>query len=451
MDARVSGTTDADRYPTLTEAGRAMLRRLTDDEAAPIYRNRSGNRLTAEDLAALAAFEHDNLDASLAWTSGAPPEWAMTLAARLHAEVPHYRALGSPPRRFADIATVSRADFAADIAAFVPDPLPTERLINFHTTGTTGHPLLIASHPQVAGRYLTFHKRALARYGIVPRAGAGEVGVVILGYQKTCFTYVSVTPQMGESGLAKINLHPDDWRDPDDRARYLDGLAPEFLAGDPISFASLLDLPATLKPRALLSVSMMLTQGLRVRLEERFSCPVLDLYSMNEVGPIGVWDESAGGHVLLQPNLYVEIIDDAGRALPPGERGEVCVTGGFNFCLPLLRYRTGDFASLATVVGEPVLIGLSGRRPVRFRTARGSWLNNIDVSHALKHLPIAQFALHQAANGTLNLRLSAHGEAVGAEAKAALMALFGDPGIEVGHLPDEGKILQYTSDLDGAA
>jgi phenylacetate-coenzyme A ligase PaaK-like adenylate-forming protein len=29
-----------------------------------------------------------------------------------------------------------------------------------------------------------------------------------------------------------------------------------------------------------------------------------------------------------------------------GERGEVTPTGGFNFCLPLLRYRTGDYPRL---------------------------------------------------------------------------------------------------------
>ena len=30
-----------------------------------------------------------------------------------------------------------------------------------------------------------------------------------------------------EAGLAKINLHPNDWRHPDNRAQYLDALAPE--------------------------------------------------------------------------------------------------------------------------------------------------------------------------------------------------------------------------------
>ncbi|MGI4949997.1 MAG: capsule biosynthesis protein CapK [Janthinobacterium lividum] len=450
MDARIDDPADADRHPTLTEAGRVMLRRLAEHEAAPIYRNHSGSRLTADDLADVARFERETLAAGVDWRPGRVPGWVAPLIARAHAEVPHYRALGSAPARLADVAPVSRADLAADIAAFVPDDVPTERFVNYRTTGTTGHPLLVASHPVVAARYLAFHKRALARVGVVLRAGASEVGVVLLGYQRRCFTYVSVTPSMGESGLAKINLHPADWNDPADRARYLDALAPEIVAGDPISFAALLDLPVAIRPRALLSVSMMLTAGLREQLEARFGCPVLDLYSMNEVGPIGVADAGAGGHVLLQPRLYVEIVGPEGRTLTPGTRGEVCVTGGFNFCLPLLRYRTGDHASLGCVAGEPVLVGLSGRRPVRFRTIAGDWVNNIDVSHALQPLATAQFALHQDAFGAVTLRLSSHALYLADEAVRLLSALFGDLPVSVAAIAQEDKVLQYTSDLPGA-
>ncbi len=141
--------------------------------------------------------------------------------------MPFYRRYGSRPRRFADIPTISRAELSRDIAQFVPDSAPIDRLINFRTSGTTGHPLLLASHPVVAARYLAFHKRALRRFGIELRYGCGQVGVVLVGCQRKCFTYVSVTPTMGESGLAKINLHPAAWRDPDDRPKYLDALAPE--------------------------------------------------------------------------------------------------------------------------------------------------------------------------------------------------------------------------------
>lgn len=442
--------TDAERYPTLTDAGRALLRRMTEHPAAPIYRNRSGNRLLADDLPALAQFERDILDARFDWQPNTPPAWMPGFLADTYRDVPHFRSRGDPPASVADVPTTSRADLARDIAAFVPDSVDLSRLINFRTTGTTGHPLLIASHPVVAARYLSLHKRALRRFGVTLQAGRGDVGVVLLGHQRRCFTYVSVTPQMDEAGLAKINLHRDDWRDPEDRARYLDALAPEVVAGDPISFAALLGLAVTIRPRALLSVAMMLTQGLRDQLERRFGCPVLDLFSMNEVGPIAVADAATGGHVLLQPRLYVEIVDGAGRAVPTGTRGEICVTGGFNFCLPLVRYRTGDTAALGMAGDAPVLIGLAGRRPVRFRTAAGDWINNIDVSHALERIATAQFGLHQDRRGAVTLRLSPHAMADAETARTALRRILGDVAITVVPITAEDKILQYTSDLSGS-
>ena len=244
--------TDAERYPTLTEDGRRMLEFLREHPHAPIFRNESGNRLTVEDIEKVRAFEREALAAEVGWRPDKPPGWLEEFVERCFAEVPFYRRYGSRPARFADIPTISRADLSRDIAQFVPDPIATNRLINFRTSGTTGHTLLLASHPVVAACYLAFHKRALRRFGIELKAGRGQVGVVLAGYQRKCFTYVSVTPTMNESGLAKINLHPADWRDPGDRIKYLDALAPEVYTGDPISLAELTKLPLQTKPRALL-------------------------------------------------------------------------------------------------------------------------------------------------------------------------------------------------------
>ncbi|MBS1196562.1 MAG: AMP-binding protein [Proteobacteria bacterium] len=438
-------------FPTLSEDGRKMLEFLREHPAAPIYRNQSGNRLLAEEVESLRHFEREVRAAKVGWPCNGLPDWLEDFVATTWQEVPYYRALGSQPRRFADIPTVRRADLAADIARFVPDSVAIDRLINFRTTGTSGNPLLIASHPLVAGRYLAFHKRALARFGIELKHGRGQVGVVLLGVQKKCFTYVSVTPLMDESGLAKINLHPDDWRQPDDRVTYLEALAPEVIAGDPISFAEILNLPVKLQSRALLSVGMMLSAGLRAKLEERFACPVLDLYSLNEVGPVGVFDVAAGGHVLLQNRLFIEILDPEGQPVATGERGEITLTGGFNFCLPLLRYRTGDYAALAFGSDAPVLIGLAGRQPVRFRTTNGDWINNIDVTHALKPLPLAQYGLHQNADSSLVLRLGHNSLAQAEAAHGLLKPLFGDLQLQVEAITGEDKILQYTSDLEHGA
>lgn len=443
--------TDADRYPTLSESGRRMLQFLREHPHAPIFRNESGNRLTTEDLERVREFERETQSADAGWRPGQLPSWLESFVGQCLKVVPFYRRYDANPGEFHSLPTTSRAELGHDVAQFVPDSVTIDRLINFRTSGTTGHPLLLASHPIVAANYLAFHKRALQRFDLKLQHGAGQVGVVLVGFQRKCFTYVSVTPTMSESGLAKINLHPVDWRDPADRAKYLDALAPEVYTGDPIAFAELSTLPLRGKPRALISTSMSLLPAMRQRLMERFGCPVLDLYSMNEAGPIAVADEAAGGHVLLQHRLYVEILDASGNPVAAGQRGEITLTGGFNFCLPLLRYRTGDFASLEFRRGEPVLMGLAGRPPVRFRTMTGEWLNNIEVTHAFRQFALAQFALHQDREGTLQLRLAGTDLRLNA-IRNALLELFGpNQALNIETISNfEGKVVQYTSDLTGA-
>ena len=443
--------TDADRYPTLTEDGRRMLEFMREHPHAPTFRNQSGNRLNVDDLSRVREFEREAQSAEVGWRPSELPSWLAKFVEESFAEVPFYRRYGSPPAEFQDLPTICRADLSRDIAQFVPDSTPIDRLINFRTSGTTGHSLLLASHPAVAASYLAFHKRALRRFGIELRHGRGQVGVVLVGFQRKCFTYISVTPAMDESGLAKINLHPADWRDPDDRAKYLDALAAEVYTGDPIAFAELLKLPLATKPRAMLSTSMTLLPAMQQQLQERFGCPVLDLYSMNEAGPVAVADVTAGGHVLLQHRLYVQTLDASGQQVPIGERGEVTLTGGFNFCLPLLRYRTGDYASLRFNGTEPVLVGLEGRPPIRFRNTRGEWLNNIEVTHALQRFAIPQFTLHQDRDGGLLLRLSGAGHEPN-HIRNALLELFGSGQRLILEQVDsfDGKVVQYTSDLAGS-
>jgi phenylacetate-CoA ligase len=441
-------TTDAARFPTLTPHGRRLIDFMREHPHAPIFRNESGNRLTAADVEQVRTFEREVAAADVGWNPSGVPEWLDAFVDQCFETTPFYRRYGARPRDVRDIPTISRADLGRDIAQFVPDDVAIDRLINFQTSGTTGHPLLVASLPSVAASYLAFHKRALRRNGIELKYGRGQVGVVLVGFQRKCFTYVSVTPTMDESGLAKINLHPDDWRHPDDRAKYLDALAPEVYSGDPLAFAELATLGTRWRPRVMLSTSMALRPGLRGALEERFSCPVVDIYSLNETGPVAVFDSKAGGHVLLQPRMFVEILGRDGRALPPGERGEITLTGGFNPCLPLLRYRTGDYAALRYGAAGPVLVDLEGRPPVRFRTLLGEWLNNIDVTHALKRFTLTQFTLHQSARGDLALRFSgARGE--DEAIRAAMLSLFGptQPLVIESNARFDDKVVQYTSDM----
>lgn len=437
---------DPERYPTLSEDGARMLKFLREHPQAPIYRNSSGNKLTSDDLNLLADYERKLNNSRVDWNERHLPQWLNTFVDNVYRDVPFYRSQGKPPQ-FTDIPPVTRADFSRDITAFVPDSVQLDRMINFQTTGTSGNPLLLPSHPRIAATYLCFHRRALRRFGIELSHGPENIGVVLVGHQRRCFTYISVTPQLGESGLAKINLHPDDWASPSDREAYLDALNAEIYTGDPLSLSALKTLPLSTRPKALISVGMMLSQGLKNEFESHFNAPVLDIYSLNESGPVAVFDANINGHLLLQPELYVEILNTEGNPVPPGQRGEITLTGGFNFCLPLLRYRTGDFASLAYSPEGPLLKGLSGRSPVRFRTQAGDWVNNIDITHALKSLPLAQFGLHQEADGSLCLSLAPVSMHYSAASLDALSSVFGNQPITVKSIESEDKIMQYTSNL----
>jgi phenylacetate-CoA ligase len=436
-----------DRFPLLTPAGAAMLERLREHPHAPHYRAECGNRLTAEDLEELRQFEHVLRQTPIGWPQGERPEWLDAYVNHACQQVPAYRRYDRAVD-FESLPTIERADLSRAIWNFVPDDQPLERLIVHKTSGTSGQMLRIPTHPVVSSGSFPLLKVALERYGVHLTSGAGQVGAVLVGWQRKAFTYPSVTPLWDDAGHLKLNLHVDDWRDPDDRTRFLDDLNPEVYTGDPLAFEILAGLPLTTRPKALVSTATTLLPALRAQLESRFGCPVIDLFSMNECNGIAMWHD--GAFELIQPRLYIEILDPHGQPVPDGELGEVTLTGGYNRWLPLVRYRTNDFARRVWRQGQPVLTDLEGRRPVLFTAVSGDTLSSLDITFVLKHQPLTQFALHQHADGALTFRYS--GPSIDPESlRAALLGLFGpdqpltlEPVDTLGRRGE--KVLQYTRD-----
>jgi phenylacetate-CoA ligase len=456
------------RFPLLDAAGYARLRWLEEHPSAPRFTHRGVDRLSADGLQRVRAFEAALQTEPRGWPPGQTPGWLMDFAADCFRDVPAYRAFGPLPTRFEDIPTTRRADLSRAPWDFVPDSLPLDGLTVFQTSGATGHPLDILTHPESLAHYLPLLRAALALHGLTldpspvetPRrdvsalgvsppeaAGAPYVAVAVICFQATTFTYAAVSPYLEHAGLVKLNLHPGNWRDPADRAAFLNACQPLIYSGDPMALAELARLPLATRPRAILSTSMTLLPGLRQHLRERFGCPVIDIYSLNESGPVAALEPDGEAFAVLSHRLYVEVLDSEGAPCPPGVRGEITLTGGFNPFLPLLRYRTGDWAALdLSNPRQARLRGLVGRPPVIFSGVDGRPINNIDVTAALKPFALSQYALHQAADGALTLRLPAP-LADPTPLRAALLALFGAQqslSIEPFDPALEGKLIQYS-------
>ena len=89
---------------------------------------------------------------------------------------------------------------------------------------------------------------------------------------------------------------------------------------------------------------------MRVRLEDLLGIRALDIYGLSEIIGPGVAAEcivAADGLHVNEDHFLVEALDPlTGLPVPDGEPGELTFTTMTKQALPLLRYRTGDIASL---------------------------------------------------------------------------------------------------------
>jgi phenylacetate-CoA ligase len=103
--------------------------------------------------------------------------------------------------------------------------------------------------------------------------------------------------------------------------------------------------------------------------------PLSDVYSAEEVGYVALQCPQHEHYHVQSESLFVEILDERGRACAPGQVGRVVVTDLHNFATPLVRYEIGDYAEVGAPCdcgrGLPVLSRIAGRVRNMLLTADG--------------------------------------------------------------------------------
>ncbi|MFH1502393.1 MAG: AMP-binding protein [Candidatus Eisenbacteria bacterium] len=130
----------------------------------------------------------------------------------------------------------------------------------------------------------------------------------------------------------------------------------------------------------------------RELIEERFGCRVLDAYGQAErVAFASECERHEGLHVFGEYGV-VEILDGDGRPVGPGGSGQIVATGLHNMAMPLIRYATGDSATLKSEPCScgrtlPMLSSVTGKAEDIVVTPLGRMVPGPLLSFAFKGVP----------------------------------------------------------------
>jgi phenylacetate-CoA ligase len=240
--------------------------------------------------------------------------------------------------------------------------VPREQCIRVHaSSGTRGKATIVAYTRADVELWADCCARALA-------AAGGSPGTVV----HVAYGYGLFTGGLGlHYGAERLGctVVPASGGNTPRQAQLLEDLGGEILCCTPsyaLAIADHVSEPARLRLRSGLFGAEPWTDELRAAVEHAFDIAALDIYGLSEIVGPGVSFECLegrnGAHV-NEDHFLVEAVDSrSGVPVPDGEVGELVFTTLTKEALPLLRYRTGDLASLAR---EPCACGRTFARMSR--------------------------------------------------------------------------------------
>jgi len=229
--------------------------------------------------------------------------------------------------------------------------VPREDVVAVHgSSGTGGRPTLVAYTRDDLRLWARMCARALAAAGATPAStvhNAYGYGLFTGGlgiHQGAIELGATVVPASGGMTARQVTLIAD--------------LEPDILTCTPSYAIRLGEALAQaghgpgqgLKLRAGIFGAEPWTDELRTRIEDLLGLRALDIYGLSEVIGPGVAAEcvvAADGLHVNEDHFLVEAVDPVtGEPVPDGTPGELVFTTVTKQALPLLRYRTGDIATL---------------------------------------------------------------------------------------------------------
>ena len=281
-------------------------------------------------------------------------------------EVPYYRkglsqtnvelAGRDPTKVLAGLPILSKLDVQDNVAALQAKKLPPRDRVAGWTSssGTTGRPTRVLHSMSGARMYGLLLQRGGRWFRLDPAGKAAEMRVPeqlpapdgrgkMKGNEIVRLGNWPYMEAFDTGPFAGISI----FTSVEERLEWLRHERPDYLATYSESLEHLGFAAGNERPveglKALVAISEQLTPSMRTYVERVFGAPVHQHYALSELELVATRCEAGRYHVHRE-HCLVEIVDEDGRACPPGETGRIVVTSLTNFAMPLLRYDTGDLA-----------------------------------------------------------------------------------------------------------
>lgn len=331
---------------------------------------------------------------------------------------------------------VSKEMLRASPHAFRSSAFSCRSLSVINTSGTTGTPLAIIATKNAIQENYAFFTRFLRWAGVEPgQASATFAGRLILPKGQS-------RPPFWRKNRAMNNTLFSSYHISSDNLPYyveeLERVNPVFIDSYPSAIHTVAryilerKLRPAIRPVAIVTSSETLSVQQRQTIEAAFNCRVFDQYGSAEMAVFIGQCEKGSYHVNPEYGV-VEVLDQSGRAVMPGEIGELICTGFLNLAMPLVRYRIGDSVVMASEQCKcgrnfPAVESILGRTDDVLVTPDGRQIGRLDpIFKGLGAIKEAQIIQDRIDHVTIKIvKGNDYTESVGAELVRQLKLRIGD-------------------------
>ena len=287
------------------------------------------------------------------------------------------------------------------------------RLVDDHTSGTTGTPLLLHFERGAVRHRYALHVARLLRWNGADRDTRWAIigGQLVAAPDRTrppFWVWNAAARQLYLSAFHISETNAAAY------ARALSDHRVEWMLGYPSAIAALVGACVSagvqLPPlRFVVSNAEPLFDHQREAIEQAFTCVVREEYGMSEAAAAASECEAGSLHLWPEVGIVEVLSDDGPEPVAPGEIGRLVCTGLLNRAMPLVRYEVGDRGALAIdpcPCGRtlPVLSRVEGRVDDVLVTSDGRTIGRLDGVFK-SDLPIVEAQIAQLAPDHFEIRV----------------------------------------------